>query len=441
MIDCQGPGAAVPSVNEDESVHTRRLRRVRRGCRPPRWSARIRGLETLLQLVTGDAEGFFIPGVQIQDRPRFPWRGLLIDAGRHFEPVEVIKRELDAHGRRQAQRPPLAPERGPGLPRREPQVTRSSTSSGRTGTTTRRISFATSSRTRGCAGIRVVPEFDMPGPRDELGRRLSGARERARAVHDRARVRRLRRGLRSHAPRRLTSSSTTSSARSRRSSPTRTGTSAVTKTTASSGRPTRRSRSSCKKHGIKDSAGAADRTSTSGCIGILRKHGKRMMGWDEILEPGLPKEAVDPLVARPALARRRGEAGLRRRAVCRLLHRPDEHGRHALRRRSAAGVERSDARGGRARTRRRGDDVGRMGRAGDDRLADLAAHGRDRRALLVAARHRGRRRYVPPAGRGQRAARGARHRAFAQRRRVAATLDVRRRIPRRSACSPTSSSR
>jgi len=33
---------------------------------------------------------------KIQDQPRFPWRGLLIDVGRHYEPMEVLKRNLDA---------------------------------------------------------------------------------------------------------------------------------------------------------------------------------------------------------------------------------------------------------------------------------------------------------------------------------------------------------
>jgi hexosaminidase len=56
----------------------------------------LRGFETLLQLLTTDEAGYYFPCVSIQDRPRFTWRGLLIDAGRHFEPVDVIKRNLDA---------------------------------------------------------------------------------------------------------------------------------------------------------------------------------------------------------------------------------------------------------------------------------------------------------------------------------------------------------
>lgn len=56
----------------------------------------LRGFETLLQLLSADERGYYFPCVDIQDRPRFTWRGLLIDAGRHFQPVDVIKRNLDA---------------------------------------------------------------------------------------------------------------------------------------------------------------------------------------------------------------------------------------------------------------------------------------------------------------------------------------------------------
>lgn len=55
----------------------------------------LRGLETLLQLLSVDEKGYYFPNCIINDRPRFPWRGLLIDASRHFMPVDVIKRNLD----------------------------------------------------------------------------------------------------------------------------------------------------------------------------------------------------------------------------------------------------------------------------------------------------------------------------------------------------------
>ena len=55
----------------------------------------IRGLETFLQLLDADSKGYYIPAIVIEDSPRFPWRGLLIDPCRHFMPVDVIKRNLD----------------------------------------------------------------------------------------------------------------------------------------------------------------------------------------------------------------------------------------------------------------------------------------------------------------------------------------------------------
>jgi hexosaminidase len=35
-------------------------------------------------------------GSRSTDSPRFTWRGLMIDAARHFQPVDVIKRNLNA---------------------------------------------------------------------------------------------------------------------------------------------------------------------------------------------------------------------------------------------------------------------------------------------------------------------------------------------------------
>ncbi|MCK8522949.1 beta-N-acetylhexosaminidase [Aquimarina sp. D1M17] len=56
----------------------------------------LRGLETLLQLTTADNSFFYFPSVTIEDTPRFAWRGLMIDVARHYQPLDVIKRNLDA---------------------------------------------------------------------------------------------------------------------------------------------------------------------------------------------------------------------------------------------------------------------------------------------------------------------------------------------------------
>jgi hexosaminidase len=55
----------------------------------------LHGLQTFLQLVETTANGFSVPVMTIKDSPRFAWRGLLIDVGRHFIPMAVLKRNLD----------------------------------------------------------------------------------------------------------------------------------------------------------------------------------------------------------------------------------------------------------------------------------------------------------------------------------------------------------
>ena len=55
----------------------------------------MHGLQTFLQLVDVSPDGFAAPAVTINDKPRFPWRGLMIDSARHFVPLDVIKRNID----------------------------------------------------------------------------------------------------------------------------------------------------------------------------------------------------------------------------------------------------------------------------------------------------------------------------------------------------------
>ncbi|HWQ80713.1 MAG TPA: family 20 glycosylhydrolase [Ignavibacteria bacterium] len=55
----------------------------------------MRGLETILQLIKFSNDRYYIPALKISDYPRFPWRGLMIDACRHFMPVDVVKRNID----------------------------------------------------------------------------------------------------------------------------------------------------------------------------------------------------------------------------------------------------------------------------------------------------------------------------------------------------------
>src|SRR6185369_8394640 len=75
IINCQGPGQNIPSVREDESYRIDITSRQALLSAPTVVGA-LRGLETLLQLLDADKRGYFFPGVQIDDHPRFPWRGL-----------------------------------------------------------------------------------------------------------------------------------------------------------------------------------------------------------------------------------------------------------------------------------------------------------------------------------------------------------------------------
>ena len=55
----------------------------------------LHGLQTFLQIVEVSPEGFAAAVVTINDKPRFPWRGLMIDSARHFVPLDVLRRNID----------------------------------------------------------------------------------------------------------------------------------------------------------------------------------------------------------------------------------------------------------------------------------------------------------------------------------------------------------
>jgi hexosaminidase len=53
------------------------------------------GVQTLGQLISAGNDGFVIPAVQIDDAPRFAYRGVMLDVARHFLPVETIMAYID----------------------------------------------------------------------------------------------------------------------------------------------------------------------------------------------------------------------------------------------------------------------------------------------------------------------------------------------------------
>jgi hexosaminidase len=94
-VDCGAAGPQWPTLGEDES-YTLEVSLDGARLKAPTVTGALRGLETFAQLVTPGADGFEAPAVRIDDKPRFPWRGLMIDSSRHWMPVAVIERNLDA---------------------------------------------------------------------------------------------------------------------------------------------------------------------------------------------------------------------------------------------------------------------------------------------------------------------------------------------------------
>ncbi|WP_158823606.1 beta-N-acetylhexosaminidase [Granulicella sp. S156] len=161
VIKTAGPSAPVQQLGEDESYH---LEVTATGVllSAPNPLGVLHGLQTFLQLVHITPEGYSVAAVTIDDKPRFPWRGLMIDSGRHFMPLDVIRENLDGMEavkmnvfhwhlsedqgfRIESKTFPLLQEKGSdGLYYTQDQV--------------RGILEYAHDR-----GIRVIPEFDMPG--------------------------------------------------------------------------------------------------------------------------------------------------------------------------------------------------------------------------------------------------------------------------------------
>ena len=161
IIQCDARVEPVQQLGEDESYRLEITPQQARLTAPNPLGV-LRGLETFLQLVEPGPKAFQVPVVDIEDHPRFPWRGLHLDVSRHWMPLEVVKRNLDGMAavklnvfhwhlsddqgfRVESKRFPKLQELGSdGLYYTQDQVREV-------------IAYA---RDR---GIRVVPEFDMPG--------------------------------------------------------------------------------------------------------------------------------------------------------------------------------------------------------------------------------------------------------------------------------------
>jgi len=122
----------------------------------------LHGMETLLQLVQPNGGGYILPAVYIEDAPRFSWRGLLLDPGRHFLSVANILRTLDAMAvvKMNVLHLHLTEDQGFRIESNRFPKLQELGSEGQYYTqeeVKEIIEYATE------RGVRVVPEFDMPG--------------------------------------------------------------------------------------------------------------------------------------------------------------------------------------------------------------------------------------------------------------------------------------
>ncbi len=152
---------AVQKLGEDESYELTVIDSSA-SLRAPTTLGALRGLQTFLQLVQITPDGFAVPAVTIKDQPRFAWRGLMFDVSRHFIPLDVLKRNLDgmAAVKMNVLHWHLSDDQGF---RVESKIFPKLHELGSDGM------FYTQEEVRELIayahdrGIRVVPEFDMPG--------------------------------------------------------------------------------------------------------------------------------------------------------------------------------------------------------------------------------------------------------------------------------------
>jgi hexosaminidase len=288
VIQCERAGDAVPSLTENESysleVTDKQARLV-----APTVVGTLRGLETFLQLLQGDRDGYYLSGIKIQDQPRFPWRGLLIDVARHYEPMEVLKRNLDAMAavKLNVFHWHLTEDQGFRVESKKLPKLHTLGSDGLFYTQDQVREIIAYARDR---GIRVMPEFDIPGHSTSW---LVGYPEIGSASGPYT----IERGAGIFEP---------------ALDPTREQTYKFLDTflgemaalfpdaymhiggDENEGKQWDRNpqiQAFMKEKGIKDNH-ALQAYFNQRVLKILQKHGKKMIGWDEILHPDLPRDAV-----------------------------------------------------------------------------------------------------------------------------------------------------
>ncbi len=161
VLKVASPGADPQSLDEDET-YTLTVTPQSAVLTASTDVGAMHALETFLQLIATDSGACHLPAVIIDDAPRFHWRGFMLDVSRHFEPIDVVKRTLDAMAiaKLNVFHWHLSDDQGfRAESKKFPRFT-DVASNGLYYTQDQMRDVVAYARAR---GIRVVPEFDIPG--------------------------------------------------------------------------------------------------------------------------------------------------------------------------------------------------------------------------------------------------------------------------------------
>jgi len=162
LVTVQHPDHAAPQRLGDDEAYKLTLTEKQARLTASTPLGVLRGLQTLLQLVGPGKQGFAIPAVEIDDAPRFAWRGLSLDVARHFIPVADVERTLDGMSavKLNVLHWHLSDDQGFRVESKIFPKLQRIASEGQYYTQAQIRDVVAYARDR---GIRVVPEIDMPG--------------------------------------------------------------------------------------------------------------------------------------------------------------------------------------------------------------------------------------------------------------------------------------
>jgi hexosaminidase len=160
-IHCAQPAPQWPTLGEDES-YTLDVTPAGAQLNAPTGTGALRGMQTFLQLVQPSGAGPVVPAVHIEDKPRYPWRGLMMDVVRHWMPIEIVERNLDAMEavKLNVLHLHLTDDQGFRVESKLYPQLQTWGSNGNFYTQDQIREIVAYARDR---GIRVIPEFDLPG--------------------------------------------------------------------------------------------------------------------------------------------------------------------------------------------------------------------------------------------------------------------------------------